>query len=97
MREIKFRVLKELQAKATPGPWAWWPKDGEKTMLEAINGGMVISSYVDGCENTVLDFNNEADAELITLLRNNLPALLEVVEVLQALNRRGGLGLMFTK
>jgi hypothetical protein len=35
----------------------------------------------------------EAVAELFVALNNNAPALLEVVEVLQALNRRGGLGL----
>jgi len=44
--------------------------------------GIVIASDVE-----------EAVAELFVALNNNAPALLEVVEVLQALNRRGGLGL----
>jgi hypothetical protein len=44
--------------------------------------GIVIASDVE-----------EAVAELFVALNNSAPALLEVVEVLQALNRRGGLGL----
>ncbi len=66
--------LKELHSKATAGPWR---------IPEAFG---VQFSRIEGTERVCENFGDlslpgpRANAELITLLRNNLPALLEVVE-----------------
>lgn len=84
--------LKELEAKVTPGPWEIDKEDvGDEefiyipTGITGGNGKRVVGS-VGGLCSEDCDLGEgelEANAELITLLRNNLPVLLEVVEALE--------------
>jgi hypothetical protein len=81
--------LKELHSKATAGPWR---------IPEAFG---VQFSRIEGTERVCENFGDlslpgpRANAELITLLRNNLPTLLEVVEMLEMVfskvDKEGGL------
>lgn len=68
--------MRELHERATPGPWESSPCDDGLWIVHT--GGDVI------CE---IDINREADdgthkarADLIALLRNNLPALLDAAQ-----------------
>lgn len=70
--------LKELHAKATPGPWHITEDLFNERPEVRDSGGRriaVVTTDFPLSAKTVT-----ANAELITLLRSNLPALLEVVE-----------------
>ena len=80
----KIEELKAAYEAATPGEWetaCHHRRDGliDWDVCEADGGDMIadLSSIMNG----------EANAKLITIMHNNLPALLEAVEALESLEQ----------
>jgi len=79
--------LKELDAKATPGPWQS-VEYGVHSRKKAIAGrgfGPLIDNHV--CDTVICD---QSDAELIAASRNALPKLLAFVEAYDDWEENGG-------
>lgn len=77
--DIDIAALRELLAKATPGPWQAWDRgigwEVHDASKNEINSGF-------------RETFSEADAALIAALRNAAPALLDRIETLTAENER---------
>lgn len=84
--------MRELLAKATPGPWAYecHGRDGWYAVgvlaepgTEKFLTGQQETGYADVVERVALEIELGADAALIAALRNEAPALLDRVEALE--------------
>lgn len=77
----RIAELRELMAKATPGPWPCEPTGDHKRitigkgLVEGPNGYEVAEVYSDDCPGEVA----EANADLIAAMRNHLPYLLDAL------------------
>ena len=69
--------LKKLDAEATPGKWNEGGTDDWITIFKDYSAVARIKNKIKGTPVTPEDW---ANAELIVLLRNNVPALIELVE-----------------
>lgn len=74
--------LRELEARATPGPWLvgledWWGVTGWVVGREAKEPGMV------GTVVATSGAGHAPDADLIAAMRNALPGLLDAIEALR--------------
>jgi hypothetical protein len=74
-------ALRDLEAKATPGPWKW----DEETIRGKDRNAIF---YPHSPRLTVRELcNRDEDADFIVAARNVFPLLLDVVEAAQALAR----------
>lgn len=72
------RKLRELEAKATPGPWTASPPEAANPSVWGGDGFDLLETSADG----VADFQNGHDPALIAAMRNALPQLLEAADAL---------------
>ena len=83
-----FQRLRELEAKATPGFWST-KLEYNDTVMELVGP----YTTAEGCSGPSTEFNNHDDARLICEMRNQLPKLLAVIDVMQeALENYTGAG-----
>ncbi len=74
-----FQKLRELQAKATTGPWS-----AEVDLLYSRDCMNLVGPYTtsEGCSSHKTEFNHHEDAEFIAEARNTIPKLLAVIDLL---------------
>lgn len=81
----KFEELRTLLAAATPGEWTFEDR-GYKYILNKPGDGYISRDILRLDGSTMAAFNQKANAKLIALSHNMLPALLEAVELLKELH-----------
>jgi len=78
--------LKRLDAEATPGPWRIPGKEIKHDSIyqwgHIVHGDRTLFQYND-------NFDGSFDKPLVCLLRNNVPALIELVEAAEGLSHYG--------
>lgn len=90
--------LKELEAKATPGPWIYGHYDSHACIGQLVDG-LIIWNVADSKIRCIeeadepINFEwqrpvNTKDARLIVEIRNNISKLLAVVEAVKAMDLR---------
>jgi hypothetical protein len=72
---MSIERLKELEAKATPGPWLLATSNGG--FIVEFDGNYVLDAFV---SDVLAQDKQRANAKLIAEMRNALPKLLAVVE-----------------
>jgi hypothetical protein len=79
-----FTHIRELLAKATPGPWEWRTDQFQPHVEHqwTISPGVLAADYSNGTPGG--DEIDRANAALITALRNNAEAMLDRIEKLEA-------------
>ena len=79
---IDIKKLRELEGKATPGPWEVYDKSGRVDFIYPAVGLVA----VDGDDENIILHITPADAALIAAARNAMPDLLDLVEAQGAEN-----------
>ena len=75
-------LLRDLDQRATQGPWAY---SDVRYRRDALDWRNITASARETLVATALDLDQTGvNAALITLLRNSVPAILEMVEALEA-------------
>jgi hypothetical protein len=85
--------LREMEAKATPGPWKWWTSNSWRRLMRDYHGTTqgVAMPFVASDGHPDLDIG-QADMALIVALRNALPQILSSMEELSRLKAGQGEG-----
>lgn len=88
----RIAALREKLAEATPGPWTAWNGQGHSGTCTihspghmSVRNGRKVFECDDECGEREME--SEADARLIVSAVNALPALLDVVEAAQEVER----------